>query len=153
MILGKKGSSLIEVTLICCLIGILSLIIVPTLTSFRETSYEKTAAQSLVVVRAALLTNYNSRGSWSLDERSLKDLFVEEAQVSTLPSLSPAVVSVSLLPTDSPNAVDQAVGLAVMGARGRCYSLVVYPPKHNSTYPIVKTTLSPGDLCSGSTAQ
>lgn len=153
MILSKKGSSLVEVTIICCLLGILSLIMMPTFATFRETSYEKTATQSLAVVRAALLTNYNSRGSWSLDERSLQDLFVEEAKVSTLPSFSPGVVSVSLLPTNSPNAVDQAVGLAVIGAKDRCYSLVLYPPKHPSTHPVVKTTLSPGDLCSGSIAQ
>lgn len=150
---GKKGTSLIELTLICSLVGILSLLMVPSLTSFREATYEKTATQSLVVVRAALLTNYNSRGSWSLDERSLKDLFVEEAKVSTSPSLSPSIVSVALLPATSSNAGGPAVGLAVMGGKGRCYSLVVYPPKHDSAPPVVATKLSTGELCSGSTAQ
>ena len=153
MTVSKKGTSLVEVTVICAILGMLSLIMVPSLTSFKETSYEKTATQSLIVVRAALLTNYNSRGSWLLDDRSLDNLFVEENKVSTLPSLSSSMVSVSLLATDSSNPADQAVGLAVMGAKDRCYSLVVYPPKHNSTYTVVKTKLSEGEVCSGSTAR
>lgn len=151
MIYAKKGVTLVEVTLVCFLMGLLSLLVVPALTLFKENSYEKTATQTLTVVQAALLTNYNSRGTWSVDEGSLGNLFLDETKVSALPSLSPDFVSVALLPGDSVES--QAVGLAVRVTQDRCYSLVVYPPAYNQVRSIVKTKLSSSSPCSGSMAQ
>jgi len=150
---GVKGISLIEITLVASLVGILSLIMVPAFTYFRETSHEKTATQSLEVVRSALLTNYNSRGSWATDAASLKTLFLEGGSVSSQPSMSPRRVSVSLLPPSPDSPGIQTVGLAVKGGANRCYSLVVYPPRYNKAPEVVKTKLSPGEPCSGSMAQ
>lgn len=150
---GAKGISLIEITVVASLVGMLSLIMIPTFTYFRETSHEKTATQSLEIVRSALLTNYNSRGSWATDEASLDTLYIESGSASSQPSMSPRRVSVSLLPPSPDSPGIQRVGLAVKGGADRCYSLVVYPPRHNNATEIVKTKLSPGEPCSGSTAQ
>lgn len=151
MIHVQKGVTLVEVTLVCFLMGLLSLITVPAFTLFKENSYEKTATQTLTVVQAALLTNYNSRGTWSVDESSLRNLFLDETKVSALPSLSPEFVSVALLPGGSGES--QAVGLAVRVTQDRCYSLAVYPPKYNEMRSMVKTKLSSSATCSGSMAQ
>ena len=150
MQIAKKGFSLVEMCTTVALMGILSLILVSSFSSFKETSREKAATQSLALVKSAQLLTYSSRGNWALTEGAVAGLSVQGLSISASPSTRSTQVSVHEVLTGSGSDAVTALSMSIMVTADRCFSLLVYPPDRDTTSVISKRKLAANETCGGS---